>query len=131
MTFTEMNIEDPQAQDRAEMQALLDSLKGVALPAEMTFTLDPGATSGSAVMTVDFSSLGGGAGSSDNERYPLTFTYSGNELTFAWPPSEGLTRMTGAASRQGQNLVMSGVISVTSQGFFGTATWQVTKRIAL
>ena len=114
------------------MQALLDSIIGVPLPTEITITMDPGGTSGSAVMTVDMSPLSGGAGDSANDTYPLTFTYIGNELTFTEPSSEGLTFvMTGTVSREGQNLVMSGVGSSSGGGTSETVTWKVTKRVGL
>lgn len=130
MTYTEANLDDPQAQDAAALQALLDSLIGVPLPTEITITMDPGGTSGSAVMTVSMSPLSGGAGGSDYT-YPITLTYSGNELTFTEPSSEGPFVMTGTVSREGQNLVMSGVGSSSAGGASETVTWKVTKRVGL
>jgi hypothetical protein len=132
MTFTEVTIDVPEGQDQASWQAVVDSLKGVPLPTEITITMDPGGTSGSAAMTVDMSVLSGGAGDSADYSYPLTFTYSGNELTFTQPPSEELTfRMTGTVRREGQNLVMSGVATSSGGGISGATTWKVTKRIGL
>ena len=135
MTITDITL-DQAAQQAAQEQgcdlSMLDALKGVPFPTQMTITMDAGGTSGSAVMKIDVSAVGGTAGSVSNEPVTLTFTYSGNNLTFTLPASQGATgTMTATVSRQGQTLVMSGVQTSDEQGARTKATWQITKQIAM
>ena len=135
MTFTELNL-DAAVQQAAQEQgcdmSTLEALKGVPLPMEMTITMNPDGASGTAVMTIDSSSLAGSAGSTSNEPQTFEFTYRGNTMTFTAPPSEGTTgTMTATVSWQGQSLVMSGVMTSAGQGVTMKATWQVTKQVGI
>ncbi len=133
MTITEIIIPDEVAQ-AAQGQgcdpALLEALKGQPLPMEMTITVEAGGAGGTAVMNIDASSLGGSGTTSEPQT--LSFTISGDTLTFIMPASEGATGgMTGTVSRLDQTLVINGVLTSEGQGASMKAEWQVTKQIAM
>ena len=132
MTITEINIPSDVAQTAAEQgcdPALLEALKGQPLPMEMTITVDPGGASGTAVMNIDASALGGGT---TGEPTTLSFTISGDTLIFDMEAGAGATgSMTGTVSRQGQTLVINGVMTSEGDGASIKAEWQVTKQIAM
>jgi hypothetical protein len=135
LTVTELNL-DPASQQAAQQQgcdlSVLQAIKNMPLPTEMTITMDAGGATGSAVMTIDASSLGGSAGSSTNTPQTFTFTFNGDTLTFTAPAEPGTTStMTGTVSRQGQTLVLSGVLISGGQGVSMSANWQVTKQIIM
>ena len=81
-------------------------------------------------MNIDASSLGGSGTTSEPQT--LSFTISGDTLTFNLPASSGATgTMTGTVSRQDQTLVMNGVMTSEGSGASMKADWQVTKQITM
>ena len=93
--------------------SMLEALKNMPLPMEMTITVDAGGTSGTAIMNIDASSLPGSGGTSEPQSF--SFTISGNTLTFDLPATEGVSgTMTGTVSRLEQTLVING--SIVSEG---------------
>jgi hypothetical protein len=132
LTITDITIPSSLAQSASAAGcdiSTLEALKGQAVPMEMTITVDAGGTSGSATMNLDTSSLGSSASS---QPQTLTFTISGDTLTFSLPATSGATgTMTGTVSRQDQTLVLNGVLTSEGQGASVKANWQVTRQIAM
>ena len=136
-TFTITELTLPAGTEQAAQQSGCDlsALQGLLnqpMNMDMTITMDAGGKSGSAVMNIDASALAGGASGSSNEPQTFTFTLAGDTLTFSVPPSAGTTSgMTGTVSRQGQTLVMNGVLTSSGQGTSVKCQWQVTKQIGI
>ena len=133
LTITEVNIPEEVAQ-AAQGQgcdpAMFEALKGQPLPMEMTITVDAGGTSGIAIMNIDASSLAGSG--STSEPQSLSFTVSGDTLTFDLPATEGASgAMTGTVSRLEQTLVINGSIASEGSGVSIKGDWQVTKQIVM
>jgi hypothetical protein len=130
MTITEFNLppEVLEGLEGAEVEgcdlSILEALKGMPLPMQMEMTVDADGKGGTAVMTIDASSLGGEGGS---EAQVIGFVISGDTLTFTLPGEGAAASMTGRLTRQGQTLVITGVLTSESEGVGMKAEWQITK----
>ncbi len=132
MTITEFDLPAEAlqgAQDQGCDPSILEALKNVPLPMEMTITVDASGTSGTATMMIDSSSLPGSEGGSGTPS-SFEFTISGNTLTFEVPAESGVaSAMTGTVGRSGETLVITGAMTSGAQGAGMTAEWSVTKQI--
>jgi hypothetical protein len=115
---------------------LLARMQGRPFPMTMDITVDEEGK-GSAVMVVDTSALAAELAAenpdmevtSENEPQTLSFTLTGNKLTFQLDESSGATgSMTGTVRKQGEALVIDGTMNSASTGFSVLATWTVTKQ---
>jgi hypothetical protein len=129
LTFNEVNV-DPEAAKEAEDQgctlAMLDALKGKALP--MTMTIKLGAMGkGSSTILIDMSSFKDAKGKAlQSSPQTLPFTYMGNKLVFQLEQSSGSTSsMSGVVVDNGGGVVMQGTMTVTGKGFSAKAVWTV------
>jgi hypothetical protein len=132
-TISTLNL-DPAVQQEAEAAgcsaSILQALVGTPMPMTMEITMDAGGASGTAKMTIDASALGGS--SSSNEPQTLSFKLDGDTLTFTVPQEAGATgAMTAKVSRQGQTLVLTGVMTSSGQGSELKADWSVTKQVVM
>ncbi len=133
MTITEFDVPAEAlqgAQDQGCDLSVLEALKNIPLPMEMTIAIDASGTGGTATMMIDASSLPGSEGGSSTPS-SFDFTISGNTLTFEVPAESGVeSAMTGTVGRSGNALVISGVMTSGAQGAGMTAEWSVTKQEA-
>lgn len=130
-TVTDVNIpkemEDAAAEEGCEL-AMLNELLGRALPLTLEMTVDPGGESGTAVMFIDVSVLDRGqTGDVSSEPLMLTWTLLDDTIVFDATDAEVTTDMTGALSRRGQTLAMSGTMFSGESGIGMYADWEVTK----
>ncbi len=115
----------------AAVMAILEQLKGQAIPLTMEITADMETGTGEAIITIDMSSLDLGEDVNTGEAEPttVTFTFSGPLLTFQLPPSEGATStMTATVSRQGDTFVLNGTMTSAGAGYTMTAVLQAAKQ---
>jgi hypothetical protein len=129
LTFTEVNV-DPEVAKQAEDQgctlAMLDALKGKALP--MTMTIKLGAMGkGSATILIDMSSFKDAKGKAlQSSPQTLPFTSTGNKLVFQLEQSSGSTSaMSAVVVDNGGGVVMQGTMTVSGQGYSAKAVWTV------
>ncbi|MGB4593034.1 MAG: S8 family serine peptidase [Coriobacteriia bacterium] len=124
-TVTNVLITDQKAAEKEGCStAIMDALKGKALPMTLDVTVDESGQ-GSGVMLIDVSSLSEG---SENSSEPQTIgiSYSGTTVTFS-PQGEGVSSMTATVTRSGDNYVMNGTMAGGGSGWTMTAVFKLTK----
>ncbi len=124
-TFTGFEITDQKAAEEEGCSALIaEQLVGTPFP--MTIRIDADEMgSGTAVMTIDASSLGDDA-SADPQSF--TVTQSGREVTFE-PTGGSFNRMNATVSRDGQTLSMEGTTGASGSGWKMTAVFTASKPV--
>ncbi len=140
LTITDVTVDPDAAPTEGEegcslalLAALMDKLKGMAIP--LTMDITAGETGeGTALLTIDMAAaiaqLGeqGEGITAENEPQTIPFTLSGRTLTFHPEAAQGATSsMTGTVSQQGDTLVIDGTLSSGGTGFSIKAVWTVTK----
>ena len=129
LTFTEVII-DPEMQKEAEAQgctlAMLEALKGKALPMTMTIKVDE-MGKGTAATLIDMSSIKDAKGKPlQSSPQTLSFVLTGNKLTFQLEQSSGSTSaMSGVVLDNGGGVVIQGTMTVAGKGFSAKAAWTV------
>ena len=132
LTFTDLTLDQAaaqSAQDQGCSLAILNALKGKALPMTMDITVDESGK-GQAVTLIDVSSLSTGSSESSASSEPQTWplTYSGHDLVFTIPSSGGAaTSMTGTVAKEGNNYVIKGTLSGSGTGYSFKGVWTVSK----
>jgi len=94
----------------------------------MTMTIKVGdAGRGTAKMLIDMSSLKDAKGKPmQSSPQTLSFSYTGNKLTFQLQQSDGSTSaMSGVVVNNGGGIVIQGTMTVTGKGFSAKAVWTV------
>jgi hypothetical protein len=131
-TLTEVILDEAtlrQAEDQGCSVALLDAIKGKALPMTMAVKVDAGGN-GTAVMTIDMSSLKGPDGKGMKSQ-PQTFkvTYADPVLTFTVEASGGATSsMSGRVTAgEGTTSTIDGSTTMRGKGFSAKAVWSGTR----
>lgn len=131
MTITEFDLPAEAIQGAQEQGcdlSVLEAMKDLPLPMTMSITVDASGESGTATMTIDASALPGSEGGSSTPT-AFDFTISGNTLTFVVPAESGVTSaMTGTVGRNGDSLVITGVLTSGAEGAGMKAEWSVTKQ---
>lgn len=108
--------------------SILQALRGMPLPLEMTIEVDLSGTRGMATMSVNASGLPGGA-AGPGVPSVLEFTIDGNTLTFdLQAESGGMASMTGTVGQRDGSLVIDGVMAFGAEGAGIRADWSVTKQ---
>ncbi len=124
-TVTNVTITDQKAAEKEGCSAaIMDALKGKALPMTLDVTVDESGQ-GSGVMLIDMSSLSED-GSTSSEPQTIGISYSGSTITFS-PQGEGVSSMTASVSRTGDNYVMNGTLSGGGSGWTMKAVFKLTK----
>jgi hypothetical protein len=123
--------------DLSVIGAVLAKMQNHAFPMTMDITVDDEGN-GTAVTVIDMSAFTaelaaeypeGEVTSTGNEPQTFNFTFSGNTLTFQLDESSGAGgSMTGVVRRQGEDLVVDGIMTSSGAGFSIAATWTVTKQ---
>ena len=126
-TVTNVTITDQEAAKKEGCSAaILNAIKGKALPATMNITADKDGQ-GSSVFKIDASSLSKDGKSSSK---PVNFgvSYAGGTVTFdPQGGGSGISGMTATVKRSGTNLAMTGVMSASGKGWTMTAAVKLTK----
>ncbi|TDB37978.1 MAG: hypothetical protein D9V44_07995 [Actinobacteria bacterium] len=121
-TITNVTITDEAAaKEEGCSLAIIQQLLNKPFPMTLECTADENG-SGSAIMTIDASSLGEG---SSSDPQTLGLTYSGVTVTFDAP--EGVSSMTATVSRSGDMLAMKGNLGGSGPGYTWSAVFTVTK----
>ncbi len=114
-TITDLTITDQEAaKEQGCALALTQQIVGKPLPMTLVFTVDESGY-GTAVMTVDTSSLGEMSG--DDEPQTLDVQYAGN--TVMMTTADGKTTLPATVSRSGSMLYLKGSLSGKGKGY----TW--------
>lgn len=114
-TITDLTITDQEAaKEEGCALALTQQIVGKPLPMTLVFTVDESGY-GTAVMTVDTSSLGEMSG--DDEPQTLDVQYAGN--TVMMTTADGKTTLPATVSRSGSMLYLKGSLSGKGKGY----TW--------
>jgi hypothetical protein len=130
-TLTEITIDEEmlkEAEDQGCSVAMLDAIKGKALPMTMTIKVDAQGK-GTAVMKVDMSSIKGTDGKPMRSE-PQTFNVSFADpvLTFRIEASGGTTSsMSGRVTGDGVGTSIEGSTTMKGKGFSATAVWGGTR----
>ena len=124
----------------AAIAAAFEKLKNQPIPMTMDITADTASGKGTAVMSLDMSSLQaqlnegtdeGDQGSTtvSNEPQTIPFTLSGDTLTFNPDAQTGVTQsMTGTVKAQGKSAVIDGTMTAAGTGYSMKAVWTVTQQ---
>ena len=133
ITFTEINADDSamkDAEDQGCTAAILEGLKGQALPMTMVITVDD-LGKGKAVTTIDMSAVNDANGKArKSEPQTIKLSYRDGTLTFnLGQASSGATSsMTGRLLGDiGGGAVIEGTMTLTGKGFSAKAVWSVTR----
>jgi hypothetical protein len=131
-TLTEVTLDEAtlkEAEDQGCSVALLDAIKGKALPMTMEIKVDA-AGKGTAVMKINMSSVKGPDGKPLKSE-PQTFkvTYSDPVLTFKVEASGGATSsMSGRVTAgDGGGYTINGTTTMSGKGFSAKAVWTGTR----
>jgi len=126
-TVTDVTITDQEAAEGEGCSAaLLQALKGKALPMTMNVTCDESGQ-GSAVTLIDVGSLNpeGEGGSSEPQTWGLS--YNGSTIEFSPQDAEGISSLTAGVSRNGESHVMKGSMTGGGAGWSMKAVFTLTK----
>ncbi len=133
ITFTEINADNSamkDAEDQGCTAAILEGLKGQALPMTMVITVDDSGK-GKAVTTIDMSAVNDANGKArKSEPQTIKLSYRDGTLTFnLGQASSGATSsMTGRLLGDiGGGAVIEGTMTLTGKGFSAKAVWSVTR----
>ncbi len=132
-TVTDVAV-DPSSDEYAEGcdLSMLPMIVDQPMPTTLEITMDPGGRSGTAIWTIDGSSLSAEGGS---DSQTLRFTYAGNVLTFdmSEAQAEGIAAaMTGVVSWMGTGvLTIRGSMNVGDSANGMQAEWHVTKQVIM
>jgi hypothetical protein len=131
-TLTEVTLDEAmlkEAEDQGCSVALLDAIKGKALPMTMGIKVDA-AGKGTAVMKINMSSVKGPDGKPLKSE-PQTFrvTYADPVLTFKMEASDGATSsMSGRVTAgEGGGYTINGTTTMSGKGFSAKAVWTGTR----
>lgn len=124
-TVTNVTITDQEAAENEGCSAaLMEALKGKALPMTLDVTVDDSGQ-GSGVMLIDMSSLSED-GSTSSEPQTVGISYSGSTITFS-PEGEGVSNMTASVTRDGETYVMNGGLGGGGKGWTMAAVFKLSK----
>lgn len=126
-TVTDVTITDQEAAEGEGCSAaLLQALKGKALPMTMNVTCDESGQ-GSAVTLIDVGSLNpeGEGGSSEPQTWGLS--YNGSTIEFSPQDAQGVSSLTAGVSRNGDSHVMKGSMTGGGAGWSMKAVFTLTK----
>jgi len=124
-TFTDIAITDQKAaQDAGCSAAILEGLKGKAIPMTMDIIADENG-SGTAVTLINMAAVLGDV--EDVESEPQNYTVSLNGGSIKYSPVGSAMPMSATVSRSGQNLVQKGNASYAAPGVSIKAVFTITK----
>jgi hypothetical protein len=130
-TFTDVTVTDQEAAEKEGCSAaLVAAMKGKPLPMTLDVTVDKEGQ-GSGVMLLDASSLNtDGEGEVTSEPQTLGIDYTGSTVTFSFQEAgSGVSSMTATVSRDGDSLLMDGVLTGGGSGWTMKAVFKLTKPV--